>query len=128
MSRLGNILGNIFIGIPGGGWIVMGMLMFHALLTRLIPGGAWLMLVLLCLTAFITGLLARLARPIHGLGAAVAAGGFAALLLLVLRAVAEPLAGTDLVYGAPGMAAVLAFSSLGGWLLPRLRRRKELPR
>lgn len=124
MSRVGNTLGNILIGIPGGGLIVMGMLMFHALLASLLPDSGWLMLALLCLTAFITGLLARLLRPFHGFGTALVSGIVAACILFYLWQTAVPGSETRLVFGPLGMGAALLCSSAGGWLLPRMRRQK----
>jgi hypothetical protein len=85
--------------------------------------GAWTLLLFLCLDAFIVGLLARWFRPYHGLGAAIASGVVAALMLLYLWLV-SPNADMSLAVGPLGMVAVIVFSTLGGWFFPRLKKQK----
>ena len=119
------ILSYIFVGIPGGCLIFMGMLMFNALLGLLVPANPWIMLGILCLTALIVGLLARLMRPYHGLGSAVAAGIVAAGIILALRLASAPGSEAGLVFGPVGMFAAIAFSTFGGWILPRLRNHSK---
>ena len=122
--KLNILLFNIFIGIPGGMLIFMSTLMFNALLGKLTPPAAWTVLLLLCVDAFIVGLLARWFRPYHGLGAAVASGIVAALILGGLWLASPPAPGLSLAVGPFGMAGVIVFSPLGGWVFPRLKRRK----
>lgn len=115
---------NILIGIPGGALIFMSTLMFNALLGILTRPGAWTLLLFLSMDAFIVGLLARWFRPYHGLGAAIASGVVAALMLLYLWLAAPANADTALAVGPLGMAAVVIFSTLGGWVFPRLKKQK----
>jgi hypothetical protein len=121
MKRMLTLLSNLFIGIPGGFLIFMSMLMFNALLGLSGVAGSWLMLILLSFTSLIVGLLVRMVRPINGLGAAIASGVVAAGIILYLWMCSAP--GTDSVtqvFAPAGMLATLAFSTLGGWLLPHL--------
>ncbi len=113
---------DIFIGIFGGLLIFMGMLMFNALLGLLFPTGPVTMLLLLCLTSLVVGMLARLVRPYHGLGTALASGILAALLILYLS-LATPQAGSSsLVFGPAGMAVAVIFCILGAWVYPKMRK------
>ncbi|MRR52750.1 MAG: hypothetical protein EG825_17910, partial [Rhodocyclaceae bacterium] len=105
---------NILIGIPGGALIFMSTLMFNALLGIVAKPAAWTLLLFLCIDAFIVGLLARWFRPYHGLGAAIASGVVAALMLLYLWLATPPNPGMALAVGPLGMAAVVVFSTLGG--------------
>jgi hypothetical protein len=126
MKKPLTLLSNIFIGLPGGALIFMGMLMFNAVLGLLFPTGAWTMLGLLCLAALIVGLLARLARPVNGFGAALASGVVAAGILLTLWLTSAPGSGNaSVVFGPVGMAAAIAFSTFGGWFFSRLRKRSR---
>ena len=124
-SRTRTFLSNALIGIPGGCLILMAMLMFDALIGQVHTGGVWMRLALLCLTALIVGLLARLVRPINGFGAAVASGVVAAGLILFLYLTGTGAGTADLAIGPAGMLAALLFSSLGGRLIPRLRKGKQ---
>ncbi len=119
----------------------MGMLMFNAVLGMLIPTGPWTMLVILCVTSLVVGILARLMRPFHGLGTAVASGVIAALIILYLRLASTagagegfpvlargegfpvPARGMGLVFGPAGMLVTVGFSLLGAWIFPYLRKR-----
>lgn len=119
------LLSYIFVGIPGGCLIFMGMLTFNALLGRLTPTSQWTMLVLLCLTALTVGLMARWMRPYHGLGTAFAAGLIAAAIILALWLDAAPGSAPGPVFGPGGILAAVGFSTLGGWIFPRLRKPKR---
>ena len=123
--KLRAIFYNILVGIPGGLLIFIGMLMFNTILSLLFPTGPWVMLVILCFTSLVVGMLARLMRPFHGFGTAIAAGVVAALIILYLWLSSR--AGTDmgLVFGPAGMLVAIGFSLLGAWLLPRLRKQKK---
>ncbi len=123
--KLRGIFYNILVGIPGGCLIFMGMLMFNAVLSMLIPTGAWTMLIILCVTSLVVGMLARLMRPFHGLGAAIASGVIAALLILYLWLASTTGAGMDLVFGPAGMIVTIGFSILGAWVFPHLRKQKK---
>ena len=123
--KLKAMLSHVFVGIPGGCLIFMGMLMFNAALGLLFPINPWILLGILCMTAFIVGLLARLMRPYHGLGSAIAAGLVAAGIILALRLTAAPGSEAGLVFGPAGMLAAVAFSTFGGWILHRLRNRSN---
>jgi hypothetical protein len=126
MKRLLTILSNIFIGIPGGCLIFMGMLMFNAVLGLLVKTSAWSMLIILCLTSLIAGMLARLARPINGLGAAIASGVVAAIIIAFLwLSSAKGTGNASVVFGPVGMIVAIAFSTFGGWILPRLRKQSK---
>ena len=126
MNKFLNLLSNLFIGIPGGALIFMGMLMFNAVLGLLVKTSAWTMLIMLCLAAFITGMLARLARPINGFGAAIASGMVAAIIIAFLRLSSTKGTGdASAVFGPVGMIVAIAFSTLGGWILPRLRKQSK---
>ena len=126
MNKFITALSNIFIGIPGGTLIFMGMLMFNAVLGLFVKTGAWSMLIILCITSLITGMLARLVRPVNGLGAAIASGVVAAGIILFLWLASAPGTGNaSAVFGPVGMAATIAFSTFGGWLLPRLRKQSK---
>ena len=116
---------NLLIGIPGGALIFMSSLMFNAVLGLLARPGGLSLLIFLCVDAFIVGLLARLFRPYHGLGSAISSGVIAALMLLYLWLAAPAAPGMALAVGPLGMAAVLVFSTLGGWALPRLQKKKK---
>jgi len=121
--KLRAIIFDTLVGIPGGCLIFMGMLMFNTLLSLLFPffqTSPWTMLVILCFTSLVVGMLARLMRPIHGLGTAIAASVIAALLILYLRQAS--VAGTDmaLVFGPAGMLATIIISPLGAWVFPKL--------
>jgi hypothetical protein len=116
--KLRGILYNILVGIPGGCLIFVGMLMFNAVLGMFIPTSPWIMLVILCITSLVVGLLARLLRPFHGLGAALASGVIAALWQA-----SKTEAGMGLVFGPAGMLVTIGFSLLGAWMLPYLRKR-----
>jgi hypothetical protein len=121
--KLRGILYNILVGIPGGCLIFVGMLMFNAVLGMFIPTSPWIMLVILCITSLVVGLLARLLRPFHGLGAAIASGVIAALIILTLWLASKTEAGMGLVFGPAGMLVTIGFSLLGAWMLPYLRKR-----
>jgi hypothetical protein len=125
MKKSMTLLSNIFIGLPGGLLIFMGMLMFNAVLGLLVPTGAWTMLAILCFTSLVVGMLARLVRPVNGLGAAIASGIIAAELILYLHITSVPETSSTLVVGPVGMSATIAFSAFGGWLLPYLRKRSK---
>jgi hypothetical protein len=126
MKKPLTLLSNIFIGLPGGALIFMGMLMFNTVLGLLVPTGAWTMLAILCFTSLVTGMLARLARPVNGFGAAVASGMVAAGIILYLWLTSAPGTGNaSVVFSPVGMAAAIAFSTFGGWIFPRLRKRSK---
>lgn len=116
---------DILVGVPGGLLIIMGMLMFNAVLSIFIPAGQWTMLVILCATSLVVGVLARLMQPFHGFGTAIASGVIAALIILYLWLAAT--AGTDLglVFGPVGMLVTVVFCLLGDWLFPYLRRKPQ---
>lgn len=116
---------NILIGIPGGALIFMSTLMFNALLGILVKPAAWTLLLFLCIDAFLVGLMARWFRPYHGLGAAIASGVIAALMLLYLWLASKPTPEMSLAVGPVGMVAAIAFSILGGWVFPRLKKQKS---
>ncbi len=122
---LRGIFYNILVGIVGGSLILMGMLMFNAVLSLLIHTNQWTMLVILCFTSLIVGMLARLMQPFHGLGSAIAAGVIAALLILYLWLSSRAEAGMGLVFGPLGMIVTIGFSILGAWAFPHLRKRKQ---
>jgi hypothetical protein len=119
--KLQGIFYNILVGIPGGCLIFMGMLMFNAVLGMLFPTGSWTMLVILSLTSLAVGVLARLMRPFHGFGTALASGITAALIILFLR-LASASGSTGLVFGPAGMLVTICFSILGAWIFPFLRK------
>ncbi len=119
---------NILVGIVGGCLILMGMLMFNAVLGMFIPTAPWIMLVILCITSLVVGMLARLMQPFHGLGSAIASGVVAALLILYLWLASAAGTGTRLVFGPAGMLVTLGFSILGAWLFPLLRKPKPAPK
>jgi len=98
----------------------MGMLMFNAVLGMLAPTGQGTMLVILCLTSLVVGMLARLTRPFHGFGAAIASGIIAALIILYLRLASKADTGMGLVFGPVGMLVAVGFSPLGAWIFPHL--------
>jgi hypothetical protein len=126
MNKFLTLLSNLFISIPGGCLIFMGMLMFNAVLGLLVKTSAWSMLIILCFTSLITGMLARLVRPINGLGAAIASGVVAAGIILYLwLASALGTGNASVVFGPVGMIVAIAFSTLGGWILPRLRKQSK---
>jgi hypothetical protein len=116
---------DILVGIPGGCLIFMGMLMFNAVLSMLIPTGPLTMLAILCVTSLVVGMLARLMRPFHGLGTAIASGVIAALVILYLRLASKTGAGMGLVFGPAGMLVTIGFSILGAWIFPYLQKRTK---
>jgi hypothetical protein len=118
------ILFNILIGIPGGCLIFIGMLMFNTLLSLLFATGSGTMLFILCFTSLVVGMLARLMRPFHGIGAAIASGVIAALIILYLWLSTPSGAGMDLVFGPVGMLVAIAFSTFGAWVFPYVRKKK----
>jgi hypothetical protein len=123
--KLRGILFNILVGIPGGCLIFMGMLMFNAVLSKIIQTGPWSMLVILCITSLVVGMLARLMRPFHGTGTALASGVVAALIILYLWLASKTGAGMGLVFGPAGMLVTIGFSLLGAWILPHRRKRTK---
>jgi len=123
--NLRGIFYNILIGIPGGLLIFMGMLMFNAVLNMIIPTSQWAMLGILCFTSLVVGMLARLMRPIHGFGTAIASGVIAALIILYLRLASTSGAGMSLVFGPAGMLVTVGFSLLGAWIFTVLSKRTE---
>ena len=123
--KLNAILSYVFVGIPGGCLIIMGMLMLNAVLDLVLPTGAWTMMVLLCLSSLGVGLMARWIRPYHGLGSAIASGLVAAGIILALWLKAVPGVKASPVFGPAGMLEAVAFSSFGGWIFPRLTRRSK---
>ena len=123
--KLRGIFYDILIGIPGGCLILMGMFMFNAVLSMFIPTGQWVMLVILCVTSLVVGMLARLIRPFHGLGTAIASGVIAALIILYLWLDSMTGAGMGLVFGPAGMLVAVGFSLLGAWIFPHLRKRQK---
>jgi hypothetical protein len=122
--KLQGLFYDILVGIPGGLLIFMGMLMFNAVLNMLVPTGPLIMLVILCFTSLLVGMLARLMRPFHASGTAVAAGVVAALIILYLWRTTPPVPDANLVFGPVGMLVALGFSLLGAWLHPRLRKKR----
>jgi hypothetical protein len=121
--KLRIIIFNILVGIPGGCLIFMGMLMFNTLLSLLVPPSHWMMLIILCITSLAVGMLARLMRPFHGLGTAIASGVIAALLILYLWRVSVAGTNNSLVFSPAGMLVTIGFSILGALIYPLLRRR-----
>ena len=119
---------NILVGIAGGCLILMGMLMFNAVLGLLFPTGPVTMLVILSFTSFVVGLLARLMQPYHGLGSAIASGVVAALLILFLWMASKVSGDMDLVFGPAGLLVSIGFSILGALVFPLLRKRKITPK
>ena len=97
--------------------------MFNAVLGMFFPTGPWTMLVILCFTSLVVGMLARLMRPFHGLGTALASGVVAALIILYLWLVSATGAGMSLVIGPAGMLIAISFCILGAWIFPYLRIR-----
>jgi len=124
-KKLPTFLSSLFIGIPGGLLIFMGMLMFNAVLGLVAKTGAWSMLVILCFTSLIVGMLVRWMQPFHGIGSAIASGVVAALLILTLWLTSKAGSGMTLVFGPAGMIVTVGFSLLGAWVFPRLRKRKK---
>jgi len=124
--RIRSIVFDLLVGIPGGLLIFMGMLMFNTLLSLIFRTSPTTMLIILSFTSLVVGMLARLMRPIHGLGTAIAAGITAALLILYLRQRSP--AGTDmaLVFGPAGMLAPLVLSPLGAWLVSKFWKRPRI--
>jgi hypothetical protein len=112
---------NILVGVPGGMLIFMGMLMFNAVWNIFMPTDQWIMLFLLCITSLVVGILARLTRPFHAYGTALASGVVAALVILYLSLATSSGAGLDLVFGPLGMFISIGFCLLGAWLLLYLR-------
>jgi hypothetical protein len=122
--KLHRIFTNILVGIPGGGLIFMGMLMLNAVLGMLLPTAPWIMLVILGITSLVVGMLARLMRPFHGFGTAIASGFTAALIILYLR-LASTTGAMGLVFGPAGMLVTIGFSILGAWIIPYLRKQNK---
>ncbi len=120
----GVVFNGILVGIVGGCLILIGMLMFNAVLGLLFTTGSWTMLGILCFTSLVVGMLARLMQPFHGLVSAAASGVVAALLILYLWLSSESAAPSSLVFGPAGMLVAIVFSLLGAWVLPFLRKRK----
>jgi len=116
---------NVLVGLPGGFLIIMGTFMFNALFGMLFPTGPVTLLVLLSIAALVVGLLARLMQPFHGLITALVAGIIAALILFYLRQSAPAEAGMRLLFGPAGSLAAIGSSTLGAWILPRLRRKPK---
>jgi hypothetical protein len=123
--RLRRTFSDILVGVPGGCLIFMGMLMFNAVLGRLIPTGPWIMLVILCITSLVVGLLGRMMRPFHGPGTAIASGVIAALIIITLRLASPAVSGMGLVFGPAGMLVTISFSILGAWIFSYLRKRTK---
>jgi hypothetical protein len=123
--KLRGIFYDILIGIPGGCLILMGMFMFNAVLSMFIPTGQWIMLVILCVISLVVGMLARLIRPFHGLGTAIASGVIAALIILYLWLDSMTGAGMGLVIGPAGMLVTVGFTILSAWIFPYLHLRKR---
>jgi hypothetical protein len=103
------------------------MLMFNTLLSLLFQTGPLIMLVILCLTSLVVGMLARLTRPIHGLGTAVASGVIAALLILYLAQASVAGTAMALVFGPVGMLVAISFCILGAWVFPKLKQHPVTP-
>jgi hypothetical protein len=126
--KLRGIFYNILVGIPGGCLIFIGMIMFNTVLRLLFPTGpwtsSWTMLIILCVTSLVVGMLARLMRPFHGFGTAIASGVIAALIILYLR-LASKTGAMSLVFGPAGMLVTIGFTILGAWILPYLRKRHK---
>jgi len=123
--KMRGLIYNILVGVPGGCLIFMGMLMFNTVLSLFFPTGQWTMLIVLCLTSLVVGILARLFRPFHGFGTALAAGIVAALIILYLWLRSTAGAGMGLVFGPAGVLVTIAFSLLGAWVFPYLRKKKS---
>lgn len=121
---------DFFVGLPAGILIFISTLLFTTLLGRLLAGLAfsgrdWLALPILACDAFIVGLLARLLRPYHGLGTALAAALIGVLIFLGLRLSAGPgSAYNPVIFGLPGMVVIPVFCLLGAWQMGRWRERK----
>jgi len=122
--KLRGIFYNILVGIPGGCLIFIGMIMFNTVLRLLLPTGPWTMLIFLCVTSLVVGMLARLMRPFHGFGTAIASGVIAALIILYLR-LASKTGAMGLVFGPAGMLVTIGFTILGAWIFPYLRKRNK---
>lgn len=125
---LRGVIYNVLVGIAGGCLILMGMLMFNAVLGLLIPTASWIMLVILCFTSLVVGVLVRLMQPYHGLGSAIASGVIAALIILYLWLGSKSAAGVSLVFGPAGMLVSVVFSIFGAWIFPLLRKRTITPK
>lgn len=121
---------DFFVGLPAGLLIFISTLLFTTLLGRLLsnvtfPGRDWLALPVLAFDAFIVGLLARLLRPYHGLGTALAAGVLCALIFLGLRLTAGANARYNpVIFGLPGLATAPVSCLLGAWLMGRRQEKK----
>jgi hypothetical protein len=120
--KIRSIIFDILVGVPGGLLIFMGMLMFNTLLSLIFKTSPITMLIILACTSLVVGMLARLIRPIHGFGTAIAAGIIAGLLILYLRQMS--VAGTDmaLVFGPAGILTPVVLSPLGAWVFPKFRK------
>jgi hypothetical protein len=122
---------DFFVGLPAGILIFISTLLFTTLLGRILAnvtfaGRDWLALPVLAFDAFVVGLLARLLRPYHGPGTALAAGILATLIFLGLRLSA----GADgrynpVIFGLPGLAVSPAFCLLGAWAMGHWQRKKD---
>jgi len=117
--KIRSIFLDILVGIPAGFLIFMGMILFNTLIAWLVRTSSITMLISLCFTSLVVGMLARLARPIHGLGTAIAAGVIAALLILYLGQVS--VAGNDLplVFRYLGMPIAILLTPFGAWVFPK---------
>jgi hypothetical protein len=115
---------DILVGVPGGCLIFMGMLLLNTILGMLTSTGSWTMLVLLSITSLVVGLMARLIRPYHGIGTALASGHIAAIIILYLR-LATKTGAIGLVFGPAGMLVTVSFCTLGAWILPFLQKRTK---
>jgi hypothetical protein len=114
------IIFDILVGLPGGALTFMGMLMFNAVLGIFMQSSPWGMLGLLCFTSLVVGVLARLMRPFHWLGTAIASGVTAAVIILYLRLFSNTET-MRVVFGPAGMLATIAFTLLGAWAFPYVR-------
>ncbi len=119
--KLRGLFFNILVGVPGGMLIFMGMLMFNAVWNSFMPTDQWIMLLLLCITSLVVGILARLTRPFHAYGTALASGVVAALVILYLWLATSSGTGMGLVFGPLGMFISIGFCLLGAWLLLYIR-------
>ncbi|MGA2505110.1 MAG: hypothetical protein ABSG01_13555 [Anaerolineales bacterium] len=119
--KLRALFNYILVGAMGGFLIFIGMLMFNTVLSLLVPTGQGTMLFFLAFSSLVVGILARLLQPFHGVGTALASGGFAALIILYLWLVTSADA-MSMVFGPLGLLISIAFCPLGALLLPNLRK------
>jgi hypothetical protein len=121
---------DFIVGLPAGMLIFISTLLFTTLLGRLLSGIAfagrdWLALPVLAFDAFVVGLLARLLRPYHGQGTALAAGILGMLIFLGLRLSAGAESHYNpIIFGLPGLVAIPFFCMLGAWWMGRQRMGK----